>query len=273
MPEETTSPQAAPTPAPAATPDVPTSPSAPKPIQQTPPQAELKADPNRDLDQFFAEIHNEKPKEEKPTEAPKQPEAKEPETPPEDEEVSKFTTAKNLREAYTKLKKQLAEREKEFEAFKARPAPEDPEKPKLLETLSAREQRLKELEEKVKFYDYTNSDEYRNTYDKPFKDAWAYATQAATGLVVKVEGGTPRNVTDKEFAAIVNTTSDNDALEAAHALFEGDKLGAAKAARLMEQRERILTQFRAAENAKSEWARTVEAREKETAAKQVAERL
>lgn len=274
MPDEAT-PVAAPAAAPAA--EAPTIQPAPKPIQQTPPKAELKADPNRDLDQFFAEVHNEKKPEKPPEKAQEQPQQQEakpegeasPET--EDEEVSKFTTAKNLREAYTKLKKQLAAREKEFEEFRSKPA-EDPEKPKLLETLSAREKRLKELEEQVKYYDYTKSSEYVEKYDKPYKEAWQYATQTATDLSVKREGAEPRKVTAEEFARIVNMRSEDDALEAAHSLFDGDKLGNAKAARIMEQREKIMQHYRAAENAKSDFAKNIEAREKELSAKQIAER-
>lgn len=271
MPEETPA-------APASTPvtdAVPTTPSAPKPVQQTPPKAELKADPNGDLDKYFAEIHNEKTPEKQPEKAqeqqPKPQENAEAPVEGEDEEVSKFTTAKNLREAYAKLKKQLAAREKEFEEFKTRPS-EDPEKPKLLETLSAREKRLKELEEQVKYYDYTKSQEYLEKYDKPYKEAWQYATQTATDLSVKRDGAEPRKVTAEEFSRIVNMRSEDDALEAAHALFDGDKLGAAKAARVMEQREKIMQHYRAAENAKSDFAKNIEAREKDLTAKQIAER-
>lgn len=273
MPEESTA-TAAPAPAPSTEAVVPTSPAPPKPIQQTPPKAELKADPNRDLDEFFAKVHNNEKKPEKPQEQQVQ-EAKQPEgetpTEVEDEEVSKFTTAKNLREAYTKLKKQLAAREKEFEEFRTKPV-EDPEKPKLLETLSAREKRLKELEEQVKYYDYTKSSEYLEKYDKPYKEAWQYATQTATDLSVKRDGQEPRKVSAEEFSRIVNMRSEDDALEAAHALFDGDKLGAAKAARIMEQREKIMQHYRAAENAKSEFAKNIETREKDMTAKQIAER-
>ena len=272
MPDETPAVVATPAPAPDPVP-VPTAPAAPKPVQQTPPQAELKADPNRDLDEFFAQVHNEKTPE-KPQEQ-QAPEAKRPEgetqPEPEDEEVSKFTTAKNLREAYTKLKKEHAAKLKEFDEFRSKPA-EDPEKPKLLETLSAREKRLKELEEQVKYYDYTKSSEYLEKYDKPYKEAWQYATQTATDLSVKRDGAEARKVSADEFARIVNMRSEDDALEAAHALFDGDKLGAAKAARIMEQREKILQHYRAAENAKSEFAKNIEAREKEMSAKQIAER-
>jgi chemotaxis protein histidine kinase CheA len=273
MPEEATPTIAAPTPATDAVP-VPTAPAAPKPVQQTPPKAELKANPEKDLDDFFAQVHNEKKTPEKPAEKPQeQPETTEaPAEPAEDEEVSKFTTAKNLREAYTKLKKEHAAKLKEFEEFQKRPAAEDPEKPKLLETLSAREARLKELEDQVKYHDYTKSSEYLEKYDRPYKEAWQYATQTATDLSVKRDGTEPRKVSAEEFARIVNMRSEDDALEAAHSLFDGDKLGAAKAARIMEQREKILTHYRAAENAKSEFAKNVEARERELSTKQIAER-
>lgn len=66
------------------------------------------------------------------------------------------------------------------------------------------EARNKDLEETIRHYDYTKSEEYQTKYEKPFVDAWGKAVSDFGELVITDADGNPRRATDKDLYALVN---------------------------------------------------------------------
>lgn len=74
----------------------------------------------------------------------------------------------------------------------------------LQERLERIESRNKELEEVVRYHDYTKSEEYRSKYEQPMLDAWSQAVSDFRELpVVDAEGNT-RVATDGDLQALVS---------------------------------------------------------------------
>jgi len=133
------------------------------------PPAEPEKETPRKPDGKFAKTEP-KP-DDKPPEKPadKPPTAKTPEEPP-----AEKMAPKQLREAYEALKAKHKALETEHTTLKTKttqPA-DDPEKKTLSEKLAAREKRLQEIEEELKFTDYSKSEEYKEKFEKPFVDAY-----------------------------------------------------------------------------------------------------
>lgn len=135
--------------------------------------------------------------------------------PPED----KIETAPQLRQAYDKTKKRVAELEGELKKLRETPQ-NDEEREKLTKLLEAREKRLAELEEEMKFTAYEKSNEYKMKFDKPVVDAYmAGQAQAKTLKVTDPETGDERSGKPEDFVALMQTADDNEAAELAEKLF------------------------------------------------------
>lgn len=198
-------PSATPPPAPSATPSPapePT-PAPPPPAQQAGEKspADYMADIEADLGQLDSPPAQPKPdakvkgkgvaapaapKEPAPVDKPTEP------APP--AEPPKPVRAAELRTAYETLKKEandvlrptIQRLESKIKELESRPAPDA--KP-MAEKLAAIEKRNQELEERIKFVDFTKSAEFREKHERPFNEAWARAVQDFSQLHVKVADG------------------------------------------------------------------------------------
>jgi len=134
---------------------------------------------------------------------------------------------------------------KEIELLKSKPVTpaDDPEKKQLSE-------RLQELEDHIRFVDYTKSKEYLEHYQKPYEETASAAVSRATQLKVTNEDGSKRNMTPDEFWQIVHIGDEDDALAAAEKLF-GE--GSLKAQNVIERRNEIIRAHNAAESAKEKY--------------------
>jgi hypothetical protein len=149
---------------------------------------------------------------------------------------------KQLREAYEGLKRKQAEMEakyKELETKASKPA-DDPEKKTLAERLAAREQRLKEVEDELRFTDYSKSEEYKQRFEKPFVDAYVNARARVAGLKTVEKRNELEEVTQasrqgtaEDFDHLMKIGDDNDAAEWATERFGN------KAPIVLSHRERV----------------------------------
>lgn len=138
--------------------------------------------------------------------------------------------AAKLRPAYEAAKAEVKRLTVELEKAKTAKPAEDPEKATLVESLSAKDKRIKELEDSLRYADYQQTDEYKTKYEKPFVQAYAAGRAKATALKVRVgrkldaegnviEPGTTRQGTAEDFDAIARAGSDDDAAALAEELF------------------------------------------------------
>lgn len=90
------------------------------------------------------------------------------------DEKPKPEKASSLREALDKAKAESKEwQRKHDEAVKAQSKPkDDPEKKQLGEKLAAAEKRIQELDEKLRYADFTEHDDYKNNYQKPYEKTY-----------------------------------------------------------------------------------------------------
>lgn len=265
-----------PEPSPSPTPAAPAPPAAsPKPQSDAPATVDTPPIEQPAGEDAYAEIErmaNEpkpqrkeaaKPAAPKPPEEGKVPDEK----PPEENEPGKEPgrappKASELRTAYDRLKKEHAALKAEAETLKKaqKPNAEDPDKPKLLESLKERDARLKELQDEIKYLSYERSDEYKEKYQKPYEETASAATSRAIQLKVpNSETGVSRNLTDKEFWEIVRIGDDDAALSAAEALFGENST---RANFLIERRNEVISAYRRGEQAKEEYRKTSSEREK-----------
>lgn len=123
-------------------------------------------------------------------------------------EPDKPVKAAELRQAYDKTKETLKQRDAEIarlngELRVAKESPRtDPEKPALLGKLETAEARVKALEEKLRFVDFQQSDEFVNKFQKPLDDAWQKAASDIQELVVELEDGQQRGATVHDLVAL-----------------------------------------------------------------------
>lgn len=180
-------------------------------------------------------------------------------------DVDEFSNlpAKELRRHLHNVKKELKASREELTKLRAKPT-DEVDRVKLSETLKEREERLKAAEEKIKYYDYTASQEFVDKYKKPYDEAAASATQKATEISIKNADGTIKKVSREDFwQKIVMAPSEDDAIEAAHSLFGEDRLAQSKVSRLMSARDEVLTRYRDMENGKADFQKNVEARQRD----------
>lgn len=95
----------------------------------------------------------------------------------------------------------------EKELAEAKKAVVDPkEKEELTSKLTAAEKRRQELEEEIKYVNYSKSQEFKDKYQKPYEDAWSKAMADLGELTVADETGTERPIAPQDMLALVNMT-------------------------------------------------------------------
>jgi len=175
---------------------------------------------------------------EAPKDTPRQPDGKFAKAEPKPDPKAKVDTApevateklapKQLREAYEALKAKHKALESEHTTLKTKattPA-DDPEKKTLAERLAAREKRLQEIEEELKFTDYTKSEEYKEKFEKPFVDAYLSGRARIAQLKVVEKRNDmdeviqpARQATADDFDALMKIADDGEASDWAHDKF------------------------------------------------------
>lgn len=189
---------------------------------------------------------NPEPEPQKQQEPPPQPErakapepTKESEKPAESKETEKPIKSNELRNAYENLKKEMATLRADNEKLKKAPAPaDDPEKRKLGETVAQYEKRMQEMENELRYVDYTKSNEYKEKYEKPYVDAWIQGRSDVSQLIVaEVKDPTTdeiiqprREATPEDFDALMQARNNMEATDLATKMF-GSAASEALAAR------------------------------------------
>ena len=241
--------------------------AAPDAAATPPPAAEQHAAAYAELDAL------DKPEDgsQKPAAKPDEPPAAKPATPPPAAPPSASKPAEpekppvraaELRTAYEGAKTKIASLEQELATLRSAKPPEDKEKPALIETLTAREKRIAELEEEFKYVDYTKSTEYLEKYQKPYEDAYKTGLADATELSRTDADGVEKAITPEEFWNIVKLPT-SQAIKAARELFGEDAISAGI---LLDRRKSIVAAFQRAETAKAEFKKTGAEREQQRVA-------
>jgi hypothetical protein len=74
----------------------------------------------------------------------------------------------------------------------------------LMERAEQAEARMKELEEEMRYIDYSKTREYHDSYQKPLEDAWSMAMSDMRELTVTGEDGVVRQATAQDLLALAN---------------------------------------------------------------------
>jgi hypothetical protein len=201
------------------------------------------------------------------TEPTPKPEAKPAEKPddPLDVEIPENLPPKGLRLALKRAKEDRRRLYQELTQLKeaaAKPAvpAEDPERKALEERFTAADKRRQELEDHIRYLDYTKSEEYQEKYQKPYTEAWQDAVERVVELkITNAETGESRQATQDDLSAILKIPNGEEALTAAENLFGTP----AKAALVMSLRNDIRKAYLAAEKAKAEFREKGSQRQKE----------
>ncbi len=229
---------------PAAKPAVTPTPEAAKPVTEVtkaPEAAEPK--PEVDDDNLLEEdlsanspVEEPKPETSTTTETPadpKNPKAK----------INPWKLADEHKAARATLEKENLELKKLIPSVEARKA-------ELAEFESVRA-RNEELERHMKYLDFRNSKEYKDTYDKPYTEQWKHSMQALHGLTVMDTDGGARNLEPADLLQVVNEPSSILAKRKAVELF-----GEEYASEVMTERDKIVTlhnnRIKAEEQARAE---------------------
>jgi hypothetical protein len=175
---------------------------------------------------------------------------------PMDTDIPEGWSPKALRAALKRNKIARRDLYQELKALKdaaaqapAKPA-EDPERKALEERLTAADKRRQELEDHMRFLDYTKSEEYQEKYHKPYIETWRDAAERVSELkIINAETGETRQATQDDLSEIVKIANTEMALGAAELLFQTP----AKAALVMNLRDAIRKAYTAAERAKVEF--------------------
>lgn len=198
--------------------------------------------------------------------------------PPAEKPLDWKTAPGNFRESHKKLQESHDRLKSEFETLKGS-APkeinirEHEDYKKLAVEHDGFKKKYAEMEEKVRYMDYSQSDEYKEKYQQPYEKIATDSTRRAQQLSIVTK--TPkkdsvtgedtgeftesrRAMTAQEFWDIVRS-NDNDAAEMADKLFGS---GTTKASNVMDWRDKILEANRAAEEAKEDFRKNGAERQK-----------
>lgn len=159
-----------------------------------------------------------------------------------------------LREELAKVK---AERD-EWKTKAEKPPAEDLEKKTLAERLAEREKQVAEYENEIKFADYSKSEEYKKTYEKPFFDAYGSAQNRINGMKVVGDDGTVRTAETADFDRLMKVQDEGDAATLAKELFGN------AAPSVMYHRQRVIELSEAAKGALEEFRTKGAEREKQS---------
>jgi len=131
--------------------------------------------------------------------------------------------APELRAEYAKVKKRVADLEKELTDLKAKPgeakALDEPERKAFVEQITTLKKQLEDTSAALKTVAYEQSDEYKAKYERPFIDAWQEGVQLVTGLTVTDQEGNTRKGTDADFQAIMREPDNEQAANLAQEMF------------------------------------------------------
>lgn len=121
----------------------------------------------------------------------------------------------------SQMRERIAALEKERDEWKgkAEKPPEDIEKKTMSERLAEREKRLAEVEQEIKFADYSKSEEYKKEFEKPFFDAYASAQGRIKGMKVVTDDGTVRTAEAGDFDKLMRVQDEREATILAKELF------------------------------------------------------
>lgn len=142
-------------------------------------------------------------------------------TPPPPEKKIEAAPAKektNIYRQYDALKEKHETLERQFTEFKSKPA-EDPEKKVYAEKLTAAEKRAEELESKLRFAAYEQSDDYKENYEQPYVDAYQSGRTKIAAMKVTLPDGTQRQGAQSDFDEIMAARSDEAAAELIEQMF------------------------------------------------------
>ncbi|HEX4647176.1 MAG TPA: hypothetical protein VH598_16350, partial [Verrucomicrobiae bacterium] len=200
--------------------------SAPAPV--TPAPAGKAPTPAKDLNDAFAQLDamGEPDQGEGASAPPIKPEAQ-PTTPkpgekpaePAPGEPPKPVKAQTLRDKADRAEARVKELEGKIAALETEKGKPSEDLTKLNETLAQREQRLKELEEVLKFTDYQQSTEYKDKYVAPFVEAYEEGSSRVASMKVMGPDGNERPGTAEDWDAIMRITNDEQAASAIEELF------------------------------------------------------
>lgn len=118
---------------------------------------------------------------------------------PEDPKKGKVSPWKLVEE----YKARLARAESEKLEVEKRAIPEDKWK-QTNETLAAKEKRLAELEEEIRYVNYSKSDEFKTKYQVPYQKAWDRAMGELGELTVETADGSARALEPNDILELVN---------------------------------------------------------------------
>lgn len=154
-------------------------------------------------------------------------------------------------------KSRIASVEKELADTKAANLPEQQRKEYLtqIEKLQARN---KELEDNIRFVDYTKSTEYQTKYQQPYEAAWQRAMSELSEIPISTPDGQQRSATSDDLLQLVN-------LPLGKAREIADEVFGAFANDVMQHRKEIRTLFESQARALKEARESGAAREKQQA--------
>lgn len=153
----------------------------------------------------------------KPADAPKAPTpapepAKAPvgdDLPPETE-VGRYAP-KQLREVYGKAKREIATLRDENAKLKKAPVGDPADIEKFKTQLSEKDKAIADYEQKLRYKDFTESAEYKTSYEKPFIESFAEGRELASQLQGTNESGEPVALTAQHFDRVMQTQSPGEA--------------------------------------------------------------
>lgn len=135
----------------------------------------------------------------KPDPEPKPGEAAPPSEPVDPKTKGKVSPWKLVEEYKTKLSRA----EKEIADAKSAIVPENDRK-SYEDRISKAEARAKELEDHIRFVDYSKSEEFKQKYQAPYEKAWTKAMGELKEITVAAPDGTERAVTPQDLLDLVN---------------------------------------------------------------------
>lgn len=206
------------------------------------------------------EIEDEKALEapiEKPAENPAEKPADKPTEKPGDQKPP--SRAAELRTAYERTKLERDELKAKYEAASSRLKELEGVNPEEFQKrIEAAEKRAKDYEDKLKFTNYEQSEEFQEKYRKPFIDAFSTGRARVRALKIIAEDGTERQGTDADFDRIVQITDDGQAADLAAEIF------GSKAPLVLMHREKVYERNEAMNRASEEFKKTGSERQKQS---------
>jgi hypothetical protein len=198
--------------------------------------------------------------------APKPPEAAKPEDAKPEPDTSNW---KGLRGAYAQSKETVAKLTGELATLKqqveaSKRAGMDEASAALKAEVESMRARVKEADERMRYYDYRSSPEFKEKFQVPLEKAWKEAIQEVAGFTYQDENGVDQKVTADTVAQLVN-------LPTMQASQLAQKIFGPAAPEVLNYRRQIISLDRAAKESETTWKAKgdelsqTEAREREKA--------